>query len=205
MNWKIFISQKKRRIELIVTVVLLTVVLISLTNFLNYVEIREGVVLNDPVLNLFEPVDVTWISFVLIYSSLITAVIYLINKPERLLFAVQLYIVLVIIRMASMFLVPFEPPADMIPLKDPFVEFFGTGKMLTKDLFFSGHTATLFMLFLVIDNKKLKYIFLAFTILVAFCVLLQHVHYALDVFAAPFFTYAAYRILKIVRTKIHLT
>jgi membrane-associated phospholipid phosphatase len=83
----------------------------------------------------------------------------------------------------------------MIILNDPFVEFFGTGKTLTKDLFFSGHTATLFILFLVSKKKIIKTVFLISTIAVAISVLLQHVHYTIDVFAAVFFTYACYKLI----------
>jgi membrane-associated phospholipid phosphatase len=79
------------------------------------------------------------------------------------------------------------------------VEFFGTGQTLTKDLFFSGHTATLFILFLVSEKKIIKTVFLISTIAVAIAVLLQQVHYSIDVFAAVFFTYACYKLLVKVR------
>ncbi len=49
----------------------------------------------------------------------------------------------------------FRAAANMIILNDPLVEFFGTGQTLTKDLFFSGHTATLLILFLVSEKKIL--------------------------------------------------
>ena len=89
-------------------------------------------------------------------------------------------------------LVPFEAPEKLIVLKDPFVEMFGSGESLTKDLFFSGHTATLFLLFLVVESKCLKYVFLVSAIIVGVAIVLQHVHYVIDVFAAPFFTYACF-------------
>jgi hypothetical protein len=95
-----------------------------------------------------------------------------------------------------MYLVPLNPPPGMIPLGDPFVEYFGTGRLLTKDLFFSGHTATIFLFYLVSDpaRRGLKIIFLICTVLVAVFVLLQHVHYTIDVASAPFFTFSAYKI-----------
>ncbi len=102
---------------------------------------------------------------------------------------------MVAVRILSMFLLPLEPPEKMILLKDPFVEFFGSGQTLTKDLFFSGHTATLLILFLVTEKKIIKIIFFVSTIVVAICVLIQHVHYTIDVFAAVFFTYACYKLL----------
>ena len=91
-----------------------------------------------------------------------------------------------------MYLMPLEAPEKLIVLKDPFVEMFGSGESLTKDLFFSGHTATLFMLFLVVESKRLKYYFWQVQSLLEWQLVLQHVHYVIDVFAAPFFTYACF-------------
>lgn len=196
MIWKKYFSSNKNQIEFLISILILALVLFSLTNFLNYVESRNGFSFSDPILSLFKPIDLTWLTFTLIYGALITAIFKLISRPEKLLFAIQLYTLMVIVRMISMWLLPLNPPAQMILLNDPFVEFFGTGKTLTKDLFFSGHTATLFILFLTSDEKKFRMIFLFFTIAVAICVLMQHVHYSIDVFAALIFTYACYQILK---------
>jgi hypothetical protein len=85
----------------------------------------------------------------------------------------------------------------MIALRDPFVDFVvGDGSVLTRDLFFSGHTSTMFLLFLTATARPLRLLFIAGTMLVGACVLLQHVHYTIDVFAAPFFAYGSYRIVK---------
>jgi membrane-associated phospholipid phosphatase len=195
MNWKEFLKEKRNRVELVITFFLLAIVLIFLTNFLNFVEARQGVVLPDPILDLFKPIDLTWLTFAIIYISLVAAIATLSKNPKRLMFAIQLYTLMVAVRIIAMFLLPLEPPATMIILNDPFVEFFGTGQTLTKDLFFSGHTATLFILFLVAPKKIIKTMFMISTILVAISVIMQHVHYSIDVFAAVFFTYACYKII----------
>jgi len=195
MSWKEFLKEKRNRIELLITLLLLLAVITSLANFLNYVEARKGVVLPDPILSLFQPIDLTWLTFALIYVSLIVAIATLFKNPKRLMFAIQLYTLMVAVRIVAMYLLPLDPPSQMIILNDPLVEFFGTGQTLTKDLFFSGHTATLFILFLVSEKKIIKTIFLFSTIVVAISVLLQHVHYSIDVFAAVFFTYACYKFI----------
>lgn len=204
MNWKEFLKDKNNRVELIITLLLLAAVLISLTNFLNYVEARQGVVLSDPILNLFSPIDLTWLIFALIYISIVAAIATLLKNPKQLLFAIQLYTLMVAIRIAAMYLLPLDPPSTMIILNDPLVEFFGTGQTLTKDLFFSGHTATLFILFLVSEKKMFKSVFLISTIAVALSVILQHVHYTIDVFAAVFFTYACYNLILKLKYHHHL-
>lgn len=202
MSWKDFLSVKKNKVELVISLIMLVLVLTGLARFVNFVECRQGVAFNDPILSLFNPINLTWLTFGLIYISLIIAVISLINKPQMLLFALQLYTLMALVRIIAMFLLPLEPPEKMIILRDPFVEFFGSGQTLTKDLFFSGHTATLLILFLVSENKIIKSVFLISTILIAIFVLLQHVHYSIDVFTAVFFTYACYNLLKIVKNKI---
>jgi len=70
--------------------------------------------------------------------------------------------------------------------------FYG-GKFLTKDLFFSGHTSIQFLSFLCLQKKSDKVLALISTILVASLVLVQHVHYTIDVLAAPLFTWLSYK------------
>jgi len=202
MSWKEAFRSSKFKIEFTATIILLIFILTALANFLNFVETRDGVVLKDPLLNLFEPVNLTWLIFGLIYISIITAIIVFLKNPESLITAFQSYIVMTFFRIIAMYLLPLNPPQKMIPLGDPFVEYFGTGQLLTKDLFFSGHTATLFLLFLLADSKSIKIFFLISTIIVAVAVLLQHVHYSIDVLAAPFFAYCSFVLIKKLRKKI---
>lgn len=98
-------------------------------------------------------------------------------------------------RMLSMYVTPLEPPLNTIDLKDPLVFVLGTGTIITKDLFFSGHTATMLLLSLSAVNKKLKTIFLINTFIVALFMLIQKAHYSIDVIAAPFYAYCSYRII----------
>jgi hypothetical protein len=174
--------------------------LITFSLFLSFVEKRNGAVLNDPVLSLFNPIDLTWYTFALIYISIILFLINIISNPQKIMIALQTYGLMVLFRGIAMYLTPFNAPENILVLNDPFVQLFGKGDILTKDLFFSGHTGTSFLLMLLVDNKKLKSIFLISTILVGFAVLLQHVHYTIDIFAAPFFAYSSYRIIK----KLHM-
>ena len=174
---------------------LLVPVLIALTHFLDLVEARRGVTLPDPLLALFPAVNLTWVTFLIIYAGIIAGLVALVQNPRRLLLVFQAYAVMALFRMAAMYLTPLEPPPGIIELRDPFVEFFGGGKTLTRDLFFSGHTSTTFLLFLVIPGRGMRVAYACATVLVGLCVVLQHVHYTVDVVAAPFFAYGAYSIV----------
>ncbi len=185
--------------EFLLTIPALVVALLVFSRFLAFVETRPGVTFADPLLRLYNPVDLTWVTFGLIYLGLVVGLVFLSTHPETLLLALESYILMLAMRMVSMYLLPFDAPPLLIPLKDPFVQFFGSGTVPTKDLFFSGHTATLFLLFLVVRDPRMKTLFLCCTVGVAFCVLRQHVHFSIDVFCAPFFSYAAYRLAMLLR------
>lgn len=199
LNWKENYKPKSVKYQLLFSLIILAAGLYFYSNFLTFIEAREGFSFKDPVLILIKPVNLTWLIFISIYLSLFLGIIILIKNPLQLVFTIQVYFVLILIRMIAMYTVPFNPPPSMIPLNDPFVQFFGTGKLLTKDLFFSGHTATIFLLYLVVEKKIIKKIFLLFTIVVAVSVIVQHVHYFIDVFAAPFFTFTSYALVKRIR------
>ena len=197
MSWKLFFQNPKNKTEFLFTIILLIALMISFSQFLLFIEDREGVVLNDPILNLFNPINLTWLTFSLIYISLILFLFSYKNDPLKIMITLQAYGLMIIFRIITMYLTPFDPPENMLLLNDPFVQFFGKGDILTKDLFFSGHTGTLFLLFLLTDKKNLKIIFLTASIVVGLAVLIQHVHYTIDVFIAPFVAYTSYRIIKI--------
>lgn len=62
-----------------------------------------------------------------------------------------------------------------------------------NDLFFSGHTGLPFLGALLFwDNKLLRLFLICMTFIQGATVLFMHVHYSIDVFSAPFFTYAIY-------------
>lgn len=195
MKWKDIFKNKKSIADFFVTVLFVLLIILVFPVFLNFIELRDTDLMFDPFLDLFLPIDLTWITFGLIYFSVITAIISLMNKPASLFLALQSYGFMLLFRMLVMYLTPLEAPEKLIPLHDPFVQMFGTGDILTKDLFFSGHTATMFVLFLVVKNKILKVIFLITTILVGLAVLVQHVHYTVDVVAAPVFAFVSYKIV----------
>ena len=201
MSWKTFFQNKKSRTEFIITLLVLVPLMLSFSQFILFIEQREGVVLNDPLLNTFNPINLTWLTFSLIYLSLIMFFVSVFKDPQKLMIGLQSYGLMVIFRTIAMYLTPLDAPETLLVLDDPFVQLFGKGDVLTKDLFFSGHTGTLFLLFLLAENKTLKILFLISTIMVGSAVLLQHVHYSIDVFVAPFVAYCSYRIIKNLHTK----
>ena len=196
-GWRQAWADRGFRWRLLLTLPVLVAMLSALAALVKWVEQRPGAVLADPVLALLAPRDVTWPIFTLIYVGLLLAVVRLVRTPVRLVLGVQAYVVMALLRIAVMWATPLDPPPGMIVLDDPLVQGFGgASHPLTRDLFFSGHTSTMFLLFLAVPGRAARAFFLACTASVAFLVLVQHVHYAVDVLAAPPFAYAAWRIAR---------
>jgi hypothetical protein len=66
-----------------------------------------------------------------------------------------------------------------------------------NDFFFSGHVGAAFLFALLFWEKPFwRNMFLAITVIFAASMLLAHMHYSIDVFAAPFITYAIFSIAK---------
>jgi hypothetical protein len=68
-----------------------------------------------------------------------------------------------------------------------------SGFYLTQDLFFSGHTASTFLLLLCLEKKNfIFYIFLLYHINTVFFLIITHEHYTIDILGAYFITYSIY-------------
>ncbi len=196
--WNTAFAEKGFKTAFWLSLLLLAAVLPALSTFLNYNESRTGVSFPDPYMSRFQPVDLTWIIFGLIYIGLAAGIILLLKHPKNLLLAIQTYALLAVFRMIAMYSLPLEPPPNTIPLVDPFIQLFGSGKILMKDLFFSGHTSTMTLLFLTAATKRVKTVYFIGIILVGAAVLIQQTHYSVDVIAAPFFAYGSYRLAKLI-------
>jgi len=81
-------------------------------------------------------------------------------------------------------------------LIDPLSNTFYGNATITKDLFFSGHISTIFLIFLCLKNKFDKVLTLTAAFFLAILLMLQHIHYVIDILAAPVFTYIAYIIAR---------
>ena len=96
-----------------------------------------------------------------------------------------------------MYVFTLEAPEGIIPLRDPLVDIVAYGgKVFNKDLFFSGHVATLTLFVLVEERSIVKKILLINSLMVAGFILLQRVHYTVDVIVAPFMSLAIFRMMK---------
>jgi hypothetical protein len=191
--WPTAWQQPTFRYRLVLTLALLIGLVANLPRFFAWVQMRSGVLLPDPLLALLPAHDVSWFTFTIIYLSVGATLAYVLPRPYVLLRLLAAYWLMQASRVVLLALLPLEPPVGLLPLRDPIIDTFiyVAAGPITKDLFFSGHTATVMLLALATEGARRRWL-LAATAAVGLLVLVQHVHYTYDVLAAPFFALGCY-------------
>ncbi|MBK8700218.1 MAG: hypothetical protein IPN29_12085 [Saprospiraceae bacterium] len=163
------------------------------TLFLKYNETRAGSIIEDLVLNAFSPVENNLLIFALTYGLVALGLSFTLVTRSGILTANLGICFLIAMRMLTLYYFPLEPPKSIIPLEDIFLQTtFYSQQTLLKDLFFSGHTAAVFLLFFLVRNRVIKSILIVGGIMLGTLLLSQHVHYTIDVVLAPIFSWFAY-------------
>lgn len=202
MNWTAFISSKDKITYVIIATGIFAVTGLSKMQFLVWNEARTGAKLDDIILNVIVARDLSVFISILTLLALAAGFVIIIQKPVMLIYGLNTFTLILIFRMIGMYFIPLEPPRDIIPLRDVVLEAtFYNGKVLLKDLFFSGHTAHIFLMALLADIVWLKRFLLAAGIVVASLLLIQHAHYTIDVAAAPVFAIVAYKLSILITNK----
>ncbi len=191
------------RIKFLTGLVLLLAILVYFPFFFKAIDNRHGVVLTDIVLQWIRPRDLSLLVFLLIWASFLLLIIRIIPAPDLALLVLWGYGLLTVLRMICIGLVSLNPPEGLIPLADPLTNLFYGSHYITHDLFFSGHTATVCLIFFCLKRRWDKYFAGLATVLTGLFLLIQHVHYSIDVLAAPFITYAVYRIARLITSREH--
>ena len=195
--WKGALNNQKFRWQFIVTILVLSTFTFIFKHFFDYIESRPGTQLGDFVLDFLPAYNVSWGVFFILYSAIVIGIYTHIAHPKTVLIIFQTYILVTFVRMVTITLLPLEPPIGYLPLREPVVQFFTNGgKIISKDLFFSGHVSTVLSVYLGTHLPKTKSVL--FVCVIAMCILLliQHVHYTVDVLVAIPATYLVYKFCK---------
>ena len=179
------------RKKVIIGILLFPSILLILPTFFSKIEARQGIVLNDWLLKRIPSMDFSIVIFILVWSTSLLILVRCIQKPAIFLMTIYFLIIITLLRIITISIIPLDPPNGLIILKDPItsLSYGGSSVFITKDLFFSGHTANLFMFYLCLQKKRDKLFALFTSLLVGSLVLVQHVHYSIDVIGGILFTY----------------
>lgn len=160
----------------------------------NFIEARHGIQLQDKLLYLFPSIDFSEYVFLTLYCSLGLVVLMHLDKPKVILQIIEMHFAVAVVRQLCILMVALEPPAGIIVLRDVFLEntVYPHHSPMTKDLFFSGHVASIWLYFLCAEIKWVKRFLLVATGIMAFMILCMKVHYTYDVYGALVFTTLLY-------------
>jgi hypothetical protein len=196
-GWNTYWKNRRNKGIVLLSLSALTLTLFFFVHFLTFNEARKGFVFKDPVLGLFHPYSLSEYTFFITYLLGVYGLIVCAQKPQLFVKLVQAYTIMTLLRMACMFLLPLEPPELIIPLRDSFLRSsFYSGRENLKDLFFSGHTATIFLFVFIFENIRFKWFYAVGATVVGMLLVLQHVHFSIDVAAAPVFAYLGVHLQK---------
>jgi hypothetical protein len=193
LNWQNAFDTSLKRVKLIIGTMLIVAIINIMPSFFRSIEQRNGVVLNDWVLAHLPAVDVSVPIFAIIWGMGILMMVRALYKPAIGMTYLWTLIFVCIARFLTLSFVKLDPPIGLIPLVDPLTGYFYGHAAITKDLFFSGHTASLVLIYLHLERKNDKRIALAAMLIVMMLLLVQHIHYTMDILAAPVIVYCCYR------------
>ena len=194
IQWSAIWGERSFRNKTILGFIILIVIFGFFPFFFEVIEKRNGFVLNDPLLTLLPAYDLSIPIFAIIWSMATFVAVRCFQSPDFFILLMWSFILLSLARIVSISLVALNAPEGIVILRDPIVSIFYGKRYITKDLFFSGHTSTQFLFFLCLSKRNDKIIALIATIAIGVMVLIQHVHYTIDVAAAPFFAYFVYKL-----------
>lgn len=195
-EWQDALSSPVFRRRLFFGLLATVAIMCAFPAFFQNIEKRPGYLLQDPILAALPPHNYSVPIFIVIWAITGLAVYRAAQIPSIFATFVWCWVVLSLMRLLSITLVPLDTPIGLIVLKDPLSNFFYGEKFVTKDLFFSGHTSTVCLLFFCLPGRTDKTLALLSTICVGFLLMAQHVHYSLDVLCAPFFAWLTYTIVR---------
>lgn len=193
LSWRSAVKETRFKTRLIIVTVIFAAILFAFPYFFQHIEHREGRVLKDIIVDNLHPVDVSLPIFICIWSITFLVAFRCLRSPMLFLTTLYSFIILTLLRMMTISLIPLNPPPGLIPLVDPISNFFyGKTEFVTKDLFFSGHTSSQFLFMLCLNRRFDKILAFLSVCIVGTLVLVQHVHYTVDVVAAIPLTYLCF-------------
>lgn len=181
-NWKLFIG----------SILFLLLIAFLFNRFLAWNEVREGLHFDDPVFQWYKARDYSWAIMLPLYAAIIFFIYFYRKEPLKLTRLATAYALAIAFRMVTLYFLPFYGDSDAVKLFDPILNnFVYPNNYVARDLFFSGHAALMLLMMWTMPKGVWRMIYLLITIVVSTFLVLQKVHFSIDILAAPIFSLIA--------------
>lgn len=207
VQWRELLRDERYRISLLSGIALLLlsyVINYDASVYTSQVNVRS---VGDLILDNIPTYDLSLFYF---FGIILVEVIYyvytIVFRPEILPFTAKTLAAFLILRSGFIILTHVGAPEGFYDLPQLADQFGMSRYFFVNDLFFSAHTGFPFLGALLFwDNKYLRYFLISMSIAQAATVLLMHVHYSIDVFAAYFITYTIYIVSDRIFKKLNIS
>src|SRR5579871_357208 len=196
INWRTAWQFRSFRRQTISGSIALIILFSFFAFFFKAIEKRNGIILNDWLLNWLSPHDVSIFIFIFVWALTLLLIIRMVQQPNIFVVMLWAYVILSVMRVATLTVIALNAPKGLIVLQDPLSNIFYGNSFVTKDLFYSGHTSTALLMFLCLKKNNDNIFAIIATLIIGVLLLVQHVHYTIDVVAAPFFALFSYYVSK---------
>ncbi len=191
ITWKQVFGTNLKYFYLFTLICLVVFQHINIQMLLYFQHRRESIAMFDPILRMIPPHPMNTGLNIVCYGALGIVLIYFSNKPKQLFIVLHALLLMWMLRWATMYLLPLAAPPDKVPLDDVIAY---SHHLISRDLFFSGHTATLLIMLFAVKNRWMFLFTLVMTLTIVVLLLIGHQHYFLDIVSAPFFAYCCYQL-----------
>jgi hypothetical protein len=138
------------------------------------------------------------LNFIIIEVALVAIVLgtfFVFSRPRYVIFTLKAIAIFIIIRAIFISLTHVGIHPENLAPGIGFFDSIYVYLNFQTGLFFSGHTGLPFMMALIFwNNVRARYVLLSLSFVFATAVLLAHIHYSIDVLAAPFMAYGIFKI-----------
>ena len=148
---------------------------------------------DDPAFWVLPVMDVSLPIFTITYGTIISYAVF--NRKEKYFVSKMAfsYGLLLIFRFLTLSALPLKEPETIVYLEDPFLNTFIYQGTIDSDLFFSGHTGLVCLVFF--QTNKWKWLFAILGGILGVLLMIQRVHYSIDILAALPFAYLTVKIV----------
>lgn len=189
-RWKLIIKEDYRKFIFMLVLLVIAARINTLAG--RYTSSSGWALAPDIILDIIPAINLEFI-FVYVWLGIIFFLFLytVLIKPKKTLEVLFHWSLLLIVIATFIILTHLKTPIEAAPMVFPTLF---KGLRFTNDLFFSGHTALPLVGFFVFRESKIRYFFLASSLLMGFTVLATHQHYSIDVFAAFFIAYGTFKL-----------